>query len=57
MDERAESILRFQQARIAEGDTGRHLMSSALRPPSRTPHVAHGKAATKPGFFARLLGR
>ena len=24
-------------------DTGRHLLSSALRPPARTPHVSHGK--------------
>ncbi len=57
MDERSEAILKFQQARIADGDTGRHLMSSALRPPSRMPHVAHGKQAAKPGFFARLLGK
>jgi hypothetical protein len=57
MDERAEAILRFQRARIAEGDTGRHMMSSALRPPSRMPHVAHGKRSGKPGFLARLLGR
>ena len=41
-DERAQLILTYQRARIAEQDTGRHLMSSALRPPARTPHVAHG---------------
>ena len=33
----------FERARIAATDTGRHLLSSALRPPSRTPHVSHGK--------------
>ena len=62
MDERAEAMLRYQRARIAEGDTGRHLMSSAVRPPARMPHVAHGKKKLaplppKPGFLARLFGR
>ena len=54
-DERAMLILAYQRARIAEGDTGRHLMSSALRPPSRMPHVAHGKRRKK-GFFSKLFG-
>ncbi len=49
-------ILAFQRARIKARDAGRHLLSSALRPPAHTPHVAHGKARGK-GFFARLLGR
>ena len=57
MDERSEAILHFQRARIAEGDTSRHLMSSALKPPSRTPHVAHGKAKPTTGFFGRLFSR
>ncbi len=57
MDDRSEAILRFQRARIAEGDTGRHLMSSAVRPPARTPHVAHGKPTKTGGFWQRLLGR
>ncbi len=59
MDERSEALLRYQRARIAEGDTGRHLMSSALRPPARMPHVAHGKPVLPPkkkGFWARLFG-
>jgi len=55
-DEATAQILTFQRARIAAGDTGRHLMSSALRPPAHTPHVAHGKSSGK-GFFARLFGR
>lgn len=55
-DEITKQILTFQRARIAAGDNGRHLMSSALRPPAHTPHVAHGKAPGK-GFFARLFGR
>ncbi len=55
VDESSAAILAFQRARIADGDTGRHLLSSALRPPARMPHVAHGKA--KPaGFWSRLLG-
>ncbi len=55
-DEEARAILEFQQARIEAGDTGRHLISSALRPPARSPHVTHGKAAPK-GLFGRLFGR
>ena len=55
-DETTAQILAFQRARIVAGDTGRHLMSSALRPPAHTPHVAHGKSCGR-GFFARLVGR
>ena len=54
-DETAGRIAAFERARITAGDTGRHLLSSALRPPARTPHVAHGKQAAG-GFWARLLG-
>ncbi len=54
-DETAGRIASFERARIAAGDTGRHLLSSALRPPARTPHVVHGKRATG-GFWSRLLG-
>lgn len=57
MDERSETILHFQLARIAEGDTGRHLMSSALRPPARMPHVAHGKPKPSGNFLARFFRR
>ncbi len=53
-DDNALRILAFQRARIAEGDTGRHLMSSALRPPARVPQ-GQG-AGGKKGFFARLFG-
>ncbi len=56
MDENSTRILAFQRARIAARDGGRHLLSSALRPPARMPHVAHGKASPR-GIFARLLGR
>ena len=48
-------IAAFERARIAVGDTGRHLISSALRPPARSPHVSHGKRAA-PGFWGRLFG-
>ncbi len=53
------SILRFQLARIAAGDSGRHTIASALRPPARTPHVAHGRppaAAKMGGIWRRLFG-
>lgn len=61
-DDRSLAILQFQRARIAEGDTGRHLLSSALRPPARMPHVAHRQASRptapeKRGFLARLFGK
>ena len=65
-DENTAAILAFQRARIAEGDTGRHMISSALRPPARRPHVTHGQARTPvqakaqeggAGFWGRLFGR
>lgn len=56
MDDTARSVLRFQTARIGAGDTGRHLISSALPPPAVAPHVTHVQQR-KPGLFARLLGR
>lgn len=56
-DENTAAILAFQRDRIAAGDTGRHMISSALRPPARRPHVTHGTAALAPGgFWRRLLG-
>jgi hypothetical protein len=54
MDEAAGQIVAFQQARIAQRDIGRHLISSALPPPSYAPHVSHGQRATT-GFWSRLL--
>ena len=61
-DENTAAILAFQRARIAEGDTGRHMISSALRPPARRPHVTHGqdRAAGQgqgSSFWGRLFGR
>lgn len=56
-DENTAAILTFQRARIAEGDTGRHMISSALRPPARRPHVTHGiQAVPTGGFWRRLFG-
>ena len=58
LDEDGRRILAFQRDRIAAADTARHSISSALRNPTRTPHVSHvQKPATKPGLFARLFGR
>jgi hypothetical protein len=53
-DELAGEIIAFQRARIAQRDIGRHLISSALPPPSHAPHVSHGKRATT-GFWSHLL--
>ena len=55
LDEAAARIAVFERTRIAAGDAGRHLLSSALRPPARMPHVAHGKR-TAGGFWGRLMG-
>lgn len=62
VDELGQSIVAYQRRLIAAGDTGRHLISSALPPPAHKPHVSHGpKPATgrkaAPGFFGRLFGR
>jgi hypothetical protein len=55
-DDLARSIIAFQRARIAARDIGRHLISSALPPPARAPHVSHGKRpAAATGFWSRLL--
>jgi hypothetical protein len=56
IDENSARIAAFQRARIAAGDTGRHLISSALRPPAHRPHVSHGRIQAK-GFWARVMGR
>jgi hypothetical protein len=55
LDESAAAILAFQCSRLAAGDTGRHLISSALRPPASKPHVAHTQPR-KSRFWARLFG-
>ena len=58
LDEDGLRILAFQQERIAAGDTARHAISSALRPPARTPHVSHvQKTVAKTGLLSRLFGR
>ena len=57
-DDTTVRVAAYQRARIAARDTGRHLFSSALRPPARTPHAAHGRMlAEKPGLIGRLFGR
>ncbi len=55
MDENSARILAFQRDRIAARDTGRHLISAALRPPARTPHVTHGRRS-EGGFWRRIFG-
>ena len=55
IDDSERRIVAFERARIAARDTGRHLVGSALRPPARMPHVAHGRRVPG-GFWSRLLG-
>lgn len=53
-------VLHFQEGLIATGDTARHLLSAALRPPARTPHVTHGRRPAPkaaPSLWHRLFGR
>lgn len=56
LDENSAAILAFQRERIAAADPARHMISSALRPPARRPHVTHGRKE-ETGFWARLFGR
>ena len=56
LDENSAAILAFQRERIAAADASRHMISSALRPPARRPHVTHGRNEES-GFWRRLFGR
>ncbi len=56
LDENSAAILAFQRDRIAAADPARHMISSALRPPARRPHVTHGQTEAT-GFWGRLFGR
>ena len=64
LDENSAAILAFQRRLIAERDSGRQLLSSALRPPSTRPHVSlnerqssEGGLGSPGGFWRRLFGR
>ncbi|GAB0117313.1 hypothetical protein [Acidisoma sp. 7E03] len=61
LDESSAAILAFQRRLIAQGETGRQLMSSALRPPAARPHVSYSTVRREQGglggFVRRLLGR
>lgn len=61
LDESSAAILAFQRRLIAQGETGRQLMSSALRPPAARPHVSYSAVRRDQGglggFVRRLLGR
>lgn len=60
LDETDAALLRYQQGLIAAQDAGRHLLSSALRPPAQRPHVTHGRPPVgvpeRRGFWQRLMG-
>jgi len=56
LDENSAAILRFERERIAAGDTGRLMISSAIRPPAHRPHLTHGRPAAT-GFWGRMFGR
>ena len=50
----AAAVAAFERGLIEAGDAGRHLLSSALRPPSRSPHVVHRQRAAA-GLWGRLF--
>ncbi|HEY6434586.1 MAG TPA: hypothetical protein VIZ17_21630 [Acetobacteraceae bacterium] len=56
LDETSSAVLAFQRARIAARDIGRHLISSAVRPPARRPHVTHRARPAPGGVLGRLFG-
>ena len=53
-DADARQVIAFQRARIEAGDAAAHSIASALRPPARNPHVAHGRQAARPWW--RVFG-
>ena len=55
-DEVTTAVVAFQKARTEARDSGRYLMSAALRPPAHAPHVSHGKRP-RGGLLSRLFGR
>ena len=59
LDESSSALLSFQRRLIGDGDAGRQLMSSALRPPASRPHVSYQQARPAPGgsLWRRLFGR
>jgi hypothetical protein len=59
LDESSAAILAFQRRLIGEGDAGRQLMSSALRPPASRPHASYRQVPPAPGgsLWRRLFGR
>lgn len=56
LDETSSAVLNFQRARIAARDIGRHLISSAVRPPAHRPHVTQRPRPAPGGVLARLFG-
>ncbi len=56
LEETDRAVLGYQQTLIAARDCGRHLLSSALRPPARTPHASHGRKAPR-SLWQMLAGR
>jgi hypothetical protein len=59
LDDSSAAIVDFQRRLVAARETGRQLLSSALRPPASRPHVSYKqKMAPRPGgFWHRLMGR
>lgn len=64
LDDPSAAVVEFQRRLIAERETGRQLLSSALRPPAARPHVSYNQSQQADGalsgafgFVRRLFGR
>jgi hypothetical protein len=56
LPEAVTQVLALEQRLIEAGDSGRHTLASAIRPPARRPHVTHGRRAAPGGLLAWLKG-
>ena len=55
-DDQTAAVAGFLRDRVASRDAGRHMLSSALRPPARRPHVSHVQPRRR-SLWSRITGR
>ena len=55
-DDQTAAMANYLLDRVAARDAGRHMLSSALRPPARRPHVSHAQPR-RTSFWRRIMGR
>ncbi|HTI00818.1 MAG TPA: hypothetical protein VL752_07720 [Acidisoma sp.] len=57
LDDNSAAIVSFQRRLIAQQETGRQLISSALRPPAARPHVSYSQVRREAGGLGALWRR